>query len=393
MIVLDLSILNQKGTPMFYSDIFANRPNFGIVGRIFISTDTAAIYRDTGSAWDLIADGGGISTNIYNSNGTLTGNRTVASGGYYLLFNPQTTFNTTLTASAFESIYSVIGVNNLSYTAGFSSNNIGNVYSANGGINLQTFSGSATFAQANLASGMVSVNSLDFTNSSGIVVTMTQSSGIRAMTGHQSQIQFQGSHDGTISHAAISQNLGFYKPASSPKTLTITNAYSMLLNALDDYGAGFIFTNRWGIYQAGASDKNYFAGNLLLGSTLDNGNRLQINGVANALGFIVGNGQYFKATRTTGSLVIDLLGIESGTDNTRLLITGDFNIKNGSATTLMNMTALGAATFSSSVTASSFIKSGGTSSQYLMADGSVTTGGGGGSVDELQVALISQVYG
>jgi len=52
----------------------------------------------------------------------------------------------------------------------------------------------------------------------------------------------------------------------------------------------------------------------------------------------------------------------------------------------------GAATFSSSVTASSFIKSGGTSSQYLMADGSVTTGGGGG-VDELQVALLSQVYG
>jgi prepilin-type processing-associated H-X9-DG protein len=44
------------------------------------------------------------------------------------------------------------------------------------------------------------------------------------------------------------------------------------------------------------------------------------------------------------------------------------------------------------VTASSFIKSGGTSSQYLMADGSVTTGGGGG-VDELQDALISQVYG
>jgi hypothetical protein len=52
----------------------------------------------------------------------------------------------------------------------------------------------------------------------------------------------------------------------------------------------------------------------------------------------------------------------------------------------------GAATFSSSVTATSFIKSGGTSSQYLMADGSVTTGGGGG-VDELQVALLSQVYG
>ena len=35
------------------------------------------------------------------------------------------------------------------------------------------------------------------------------------------------------------------------------------------------------------------------------------------------------------------------------------------------------ATFAGSVTATSFVKSGGTSSQFLMADGSVSTGGGG----------------
>ena len=35
-------------------------------------------------------------------------------------------------------------------------------------------------------------------------------------------------------------------------------------------------------------------------------------------------------------------------------------------------------TVTGTVTATSFVKSGGTSSQYLMADGSVTTGGGGG---------------
>jgi len=90
MIVLDLSILNQKGTPMFNSDTFANRPSFGIVGRIFISTDTAAIYRDTGTAWDLIADGGSSSTNIYNSNGTLSANRVVSDGGFGLSFTPTT---------------------------------------------------------------------------------------------------------------------------------------------------------------------------------------------------------------------------------------------------------------------------------------------------------------
>ena len=52
------NILNQKGTPAFFSDIFANRPAFGYAGRVFISTDTGAIYEDTGSAWTLIADAG-----------------------------------------------------------------------------------------------------------------------------------------------------------------------------------------------------------------------------------------------------------------------------------------------------------------------------------------------
>ena len=77
MIVLDLSILNQKGTPMFNSDTFANRPAFGIVGRIFISTDTKEFYRDTGTSWELIGGpgsgtitGSGAATQVAFWNGT-----------------------------------------------------------------------------------------------------------------------------------------------------------------------------------------------------------------------------------------------------------------------------------------------------------------------------------
>jgi hypothetical protein len=105
------------------------------------------------------------------------------------------------------------------------------------------------------------------------------------MSGQQNLFQYQGTNSGTITHAAISQNTGFYRPSGASGTLTITNAYSHLINALLDYGAGFTFTNRWGIYQAGASDKNYFAANMLLGSTTDNGNRLQVTGN----GYISGN--------------------------------------------------------------------------------------------------------
>jgi hypothetical protein len=50
-----------------------------------------------------------------------------------------------------------------------------------------------------------------------------------------------------------------------------------------------------------------------------------------------------------------------------------YTFHNGSNTEVLNILNSGAATFSSSVTASSIIRSGGTSSQYLMADGSVST--------------------
>jgi hypothetical protein len=61
---IDLSILNQRQTPAFYADTLANRPAAGFVGRIFVSTDTFAFYRDNGTSWDLI---GGPGT------GTITG--------------------------------------------------------------------------------------------------------------------------------------------------------------------------------------------------------------------------------------------------------------------------------------------------------------------------------
>jgi len=268
-LTVHFEVLNQLGTPMLYSATLANRPAAGITGRIFFRTDSPyGIFRDTGSAWDQIGSAGAGNT-IYSGDGTLSSNRTVSSGGFTLTFTPQTTFFSSLIPAVNASSFAVLGSNTLTYAAGFNSNNIGNVYSANGAINSQIFVGDATFAQANLASAMVNVNKIDF-SSGGHTVTMTQSSGIRAMTGVQNQIQFVGSHNGRITHAAVSQNLGFFRDTGSTSTLTITNAYSHLINALDDYGAGFTFTNRWGVYQDGASDKNYFAGDVGIGSNTVN---------------------------------------------------------------------------------------------------------------------------
>jgi len=468
MITLDLSILNQKGTPMFNSDIFANRPAAGVVGRIFISTDTYEFYRDTGSAWDaiggsgsgitgsgttgtlskfttassigdsIVTEGTGLITltgtnsrfvvggtddgssqlqtyydgntrwkfvaasNVatddaditgYRARGTnatklsiqsgdsitnysgrgydgtnfsggggfdifaaenfSTGNngtyisvettpigsatptsfhRFSANGGFRVGQNSdpdfgyifQTsgnakvsgnidvvgygTFLSTLTAANNNSSLSIFSVDTLSYAAGFSSNNIGALYGAIAGFNLQTFAGSATFAQANIASGSASINSIDF-SSAGSTITMTQAAGIRAMAGNIAQVQYQGTNSGTITHAAIQQNLGFYRPSGASGTLTITNAYSHLINALDDYGAGFSFTNRWGIYQAGASDTNYFAANTLIGTTIDGGFKLSVLGTSNFNGAMTATtGAFGGGSVTAGNNIQSLNG-------------------------------------------------------------------------------------
>jgi hypothetical protein len=74
MISVDYDVLNQKGSPAWYSDVYANIPTAGYKGRMFISTDTYAFYRDTGTGWDLI---GGPGT------GTITGSGTSGQVSYF----------------------------------------------------------------------------------------------------------------------------------------------------------------------------------------------------------------------------------------------------------------------------------------------------------------------
>jgi hypothetical protein len=132
-------------------------------------------------------------------------------------------------------------------------------------------------------------------------------------------------------------------------------------------------------------------GNLLVGTTADNGSKLQVSGAATFGGRTIVAASYIADLGGVGNNCGILFGPGAvfSTDGTGTLTTKNL----GSSANPWGSLWAGAATFSSSVTATSFIKSGGTSSQYLMADGSVTTGGGGGSVDELQVSLICQVFG
>ena len=124
-------VINQGGSPALLTNTLALRPSFGYTGRIFIASDTREIYRDTGTSWELIGSGGG-SVNIYNSDGTLTGARSVTLGGNNLTFigtGAIKIFSTTVesfvnTSSAALGRSPVIGV---SYAVVYNSNSSGYV--------------------------------------------------------------------------------------------------------------------------------------------------------------------------------------------------------------------------------------------------------------------------
>ena len=69
-------VLNQKGSPALYQDLFGNIPAAGYTGRLFVSTDTNNLYRDNGSSWVQVAgsSGGSGVTSI-----TGTANQVIAS--------------------------------------------------------------------------------------------------------------------------------------------------------------------------------------------------------------------------------------------------------------------------------------------------------------------------
>jgi hypothetical protein len=65
------------------------------------------------------------------------------------------------------------------------------------------------------------------------------------------------------------------------------------------------------------------------------------NSSVTATSFNLGNGQFLRLTRSSGALQYDALGIVAGTDDTRLISTGDFDIVSGSLTSQFKVASTG----------------------------------------------------
>lgn len=281
MISLDLSILNQKGTPMFFSDTLAARPAFGIAGRIFIAIDSPfGVYRDTGSGWDQISgSGGGItgggSVNtiaMFTPTGAAVGDSALSQTASnvtlairnFLINNGNLNLSHTHLAvnGLFNPFGSQIAVNN-TINAGITWTNLLSFFNSSS-LQTNNWNGSASFGNSSYTTNFLNLSGISFL-APGATITSTQASGgIRTWANQILQLRVDGTNSGTFTHYANSVIYGDF--ASSTARFNITNRYGYLVNDLDEYSAGHTYTNRWAFYNAGINDNNFFAGKVGIGS-------------------------------------------------------------------------------------------------------------------------------
>jgi len=281
---VEFSVLNLKATPGIYADAFANRPAAGYPGRVFIDTDnpSTGIYRDTGTVWVQIAETATSDVDTLQ-NVTDNGNTTTNSISVGHANTPVATIDVRQSTSGLNnaSNWTITANNNPTIASGatFGTNYVNAIY----GAQTQLFLQNATIGNSGLNTAGLFINTLQ-SNAPGSpgIITVTQASTIRAISGAQTGIYYGGTNVGvTYSHVAA---LKTFQPINTGSAATVTNNYGIIVADSTPSSGTVTYTNRWGIYQEGASDKNYFAANVLIKSTTDNGNALQVTGQANFTG-------------------------------------------------------------------------------------------------------------
>lgn len=216
---------------------------------------------------------------VYNRNGTLTSDRTISTTtGFKLVLNPKlevvtTTYNVTAGMLGWSAVNGYVQT---TIPASTSFSSTGYAFSSLIGNNYMTYEGAATFAADTFTGGVVGINNFAFT--APATITINQSSSIRTYSAGLFQNTSSGSVNGTITHLSGLAVRPIFR-ASGSSTIIVTNNYGLLIADQNEYSHATI-TNRWGVYQEGASDNNYFRGKVIIGTSNTVGSSvLNINGL------------------------------------------------------------------------------------------------------------------
>jgi hypothetical protein len=177
----------------------------------------------------------------------------------------------------------------------------GLTYTAFTGAHDNTFNGSVTIPNSVGIGGINSTASIRF-GAANATVTMTQSGSFRSYDGVSSGIAPSATATGgSISHVSAFHALAPYYVGSN--TPTITNYFGLLLNDSAEYSTWVAITNRWGIYQHGSGDNNYFAGKVMVGTTTVPTQLMYVNGTS-----------YFNGNMTVNGTITELSTINIKTN-------------------------------------------------------------------------------
>jgi len=157
-------------------------------------------------------------------------------------------------------------------------NNVASIGNATGGL---------IYAGAGL-----NKNTITDAGTADSTITLTQNYGIFALSPLQSISEYTGLGGTNITHYAGLVINGV--KATNGSALRIVNNYQLLINSSQQFTGSTTVTNRWGIYQAGANDYNYFAGNVLINRLTPSGFTFEVGGSIGIYGNITSTGSIYS---------------------------------------------------------------------------------------------------
>lgn len=339
---VNFAVNNNLGTPAIWASSLATRPQPGYIGRVFIDTDipSTGIYRDNGTNWINVSGGGGATQNLQsvcNIGSTTTTSMSIgptpAGAIQKLIVNSVDTFVSfpnsivqTFLAQKDQTFNAgSVLITGPAYVAGCTSANY-NIAAAlnipNGVSNFGSFYGATSFTL------------------NGQIVSQGQAAGLRCISEIKSMKAFNGAFGsgGQISHSAGLWSYGLYSPTANPQVL---NHFGVLISNQTEVYAGTV-NNRYGLYQEGPLDNNWFAAKVTIGGGGPGftGDQFLVQGTAQiSSGYlqITGTG----TTSTTFGLNVMNNG---GTTGLRVLDNGNVGIRTASPTARLHIATGGAST-------------------------------------------------
>jgi hypothetical protein len=316
---------------MFNSDTFANRPTFGIVGRIFISTDTKEFFRDTGTSWELIGGpgsgtitGSGAATQVafWNGASTITGSNNLFwdSTNNYLGIStntPTTALDVHHSTNSGAIFNQTTGTNNNTInfqTSGSGRWRIGNFYTA-GADDFGIFDVVGSLQQLTIlkTTGQTFIGAKTTASGRLVVNSATADAHLQVVGANSPSIRIDNAGSGGTQRFVFG-------------LATATNNFIQGATAgqfcISTQSAGNMLFGMWQTINASEVMRITTSNNLVIGSTTDSGERFQNTGTAKITGntFITAGNLSIFTTNTPRRINLEVangskaaaIGIEAG---------------------------------------------------------------------------------